>query len=82
MSYLDLWQKRCTVLTDQEYDQRIAFGMAEKCLDDFMAQYPVEWKTVAAGAPGQSDVMPCSEVEANLVKFQVLLAPRTSCESR
>merc|ERR1712159_973223 len=60
----------CTVLTDQEYDQRIAFGLAEKCLDDFLAQYPSEWKAQAAGAPGQSDVMPCAAVEENLAKFQ------------
>ena len=33
---------RCTVLTDLEYDQRIAFGMAERVLDDFTEQYPVE----------------------------------------
>merc|ERR1711871_255452 len=60
----------CTVLTDLEYDQRIAFGMAEKCIDDFLAQYPVEWKTCEPGPAGKSDVMPCPSVEANLATFQ------------
>jgi len=46
----------CTVLTDQEYDQRIAFGLAEKCLDDFLAKYPVEWKTQAPGTAGQRNI--------------------------
>merc|ERR1719440_1180317 len=60
----------CTVLTDLEYDQRIAFGMAEKCLDDFLAQYPVEWKDAAAAAAVVKDLMACPAVEGNLVTFQ------------
>lgn len=60
----------CTVLTDQEYDQRIAFGLAEKCLDDYLAQSPDEWKTIAAAAPGVEDLLVCPQVEANLQTFQ------------
>merc|ERR1712159_447689 len=49
----------CTVLTDLEYDQRIAFGMCEKALDEFIAQYPVEWKDAVSTDPTQRDLMPC-----------------------
>lgn len=60
----------CTVLTDLEYDQRIAFGMTEKCLDDFLEQCPVEWEACAAGEPGRNDIIPCPAVEKNLKTFQ------------
>merc|ERR1711924_308750 len=60
----------CTVLADLEYDQRIAFGMAEKCIDDFLEQYPIEWKDTPAGDPGNKEVMPCPAVGENLVTFQ------------
>jgi len=58
----------CTVLTDLEYDQRIAFGMAERVLDDFTEQYPVEWQEKAA--PGNSTALPCPAVEQDLITFQ------------
>lgn len=61
----------CTVLTGQEYEPRIAFGMAEKCLDDFLEQYPVEWNECPpAEDPSERVIMPCEAVEANLVTFQ------------
>jgi len=60
----------CTVLTDLEYEQRIAFGMAEKCLEDFLAQYPLEWKECPPGPPTERLVMPCPAVEGDLVTFQ------------
>merc|ERR1711967_134605 len=59
----------CTVITDTEYEHRVAFGMTEACLDAMLKQYPLEWKESAPMKNGEGGC-PCPEVEGNLVKFQ------------